>query len=680
MADGETTRLGLPVVPPTVSYEEIMNNPALAGYSDAQKQAYWAEQQAKVNLAVTPATAAPSPPPPQLPVGDTGSIWAAGGDPGAAGQAPGATRLGLPARTPGPGAPTMIDPTKVPGYKAPTAPVDPLKEAYRIATTDPGKLTPEQAWMIHQNTKAQNAALMAANPDLGVARTSQWQSGTTDTNQTTKGLSETTATRTSDTTSGQTTHGMQETQLSPEAKASVQKEVELAGQRGQVEQALGLAQAKGASDSAAILGGWAEQQKGLAAEQIRAQAEQTKRLEQLDQSVQKANREYSIAAQNLDPNRLFSGPKKWLSAIALGLGAYGASLARTPNFAQQIIDQAIARDIDAQKVAIQGKRDELSFAQQIYRDQRARFTDDNAARQATYGAMYNVISTQLLERAQRMKGTEYAKQAEAHALELQQNAQQRMSSALQQEARTVSSGGTEGTSITTGTEAATTQSLQQTTGRTSTTQSGGTASRTPGLGAGGLIEDPIKALGDFSGDLAAAQKTFPDRGAPTKSDEESARKATDQVGGYLELISQAQRLRELNDLTSGVSGWIDKKIRWSEAAKDRAVSKFGFFNAVKLATTGVNARQDEMERQDAAYESGNWSAKSLNQALDEQMRSARLSIGARLQVLQPRLREELIDRLRAGGMSPSEIAEIQSGRSNTAPNQATRLGLTTPTD
>jgi hypothetical protein len=69
------------------------------------------------------------------------------------------------------------------------------------------------------------------------------------------------------------------------------------------------------------------------------------------------NENQAAAAQRVDPNRLFHGKNGAAvaigSALMAGLGAYGSTLARGPNYAQQIIQSAIDRDIASQTDAIQ---------------------------------------------------------------------------------------------------------------------------------------------------------------------------------------------------------------------------------------------------------------------------------------------------------------------------------------
>lgn len=68
----------------------------------------------------------------------------------------------------------------------------------------------------------------------------------------------------------------------------------------------------------------------------------------------------AVANHKVDPNRLFSGNimAGIGAAIAIGLGAGAATLAGTRNFAQEQINAAIDRDIDAQKA----ERDKLGMA------------------------------------------------------------------------------------------------------------------------------------------------------------------------------------------------------------------------------------------------------------------------------------------------------------------------------
>lgn len=79
----------------------------------------------------------------------------------------------------------------------------------------------------------------------------------------------------------------------------------------------------------------------------------------LQQTTQQA-----IDKQQIDPKRYFQGVtggfRHAMMALAQGLGALGAAYAHTPNFAQQIVQNTIDRDIAAQKSELGKKQNLLS--------------------------------------------------------------------------------------------------------------------------------------------------------------------------------------------------------------------------------------------------------------------------------------------------------------------------------
>ena len=94
----------------------------------------------------------------------------------------------------------------------------------------------------------------------------------------------------------------------------------------------------------------AQQQQVQAIQQQVAQAQATR-----DQALA----EYS--SSKVDPSRIFSGGvgvlKSIGAALAAGAGAWGATIGHTRNFAQEIIDSAVNRDIAAQEAEIRIKKD-----------------------------------------------------------------------------------------------------------------------------------------------------------------------------------------------------------------------------------------------------------------------------------------------------------------------------------
>jgi len=101
-------------------------------------------------------------------------------------------------------------------------------------------------------------------------------------------------------------------------------------------------------------------------ERLRQLTEQ--RVQQFEQTKNKLRADANSAKVN--PRRLFSGELGTLrtigAAIASAMGQYGAARAHTPNTAQQIIDGAIDRDIQAQQIEIQTKKEAADNALSEY--------------------------------------------------------------------------------------------------------------------------------------------------------------------------------------------------------------------------------------------------------------------------------------------------------------------------
>lgn len=81
----------------------------------------------------------------------------------------------------------------------------------------------------------------------------------------------------------------------------------------------------------------------------------TRDMQQLEQALEE------VRTAKVEPTRKFSGVGGTISlitsAIAGGLGALGAGLARTPNFALDVINRAIDRDVAAQESELAKKKD-----------------------------------------------------------------------------------------------------------------------------------------------------------------------------------------------------------------------------------------------------------------------------------------------------------------------------------
>lgn len=115
----------------------------------------------------------------------------------------------------------------------------------------------------------------------------------------------------------------------------------------------------------------AKDRAALAAQHQREQAQMLseieKRVKQDEQLYEQARKEY--AESKVNPERIFQGKEGTLRALtyalSAGLGAFGATLGRTENFAQKAIDNIIEQDIRAQEaeIAIRGKNADNALAQ-----------------------------------------------------------------------------------------------------------------------------------------------------------------------------------------------------------------------------------------------------------------------------------------------------------------------------
>lgn len=69
-----------------------------------------------------------------------------------------------------------------------------------------------------------------------------------------------------------------------------------------------------------------------------------------DKDIAHAKAEAMFTESRVDPDRYMKG--NWLATLGMAFGAFGASLGKTPNFAQEFVQNRIAQDIRAQELAI----------------------------------------------------------------------------------------------------------------------------------------------------------------------------------------------------------------------------------------------------------------------------------------------------------------------------------------
>lgn len=134
----------------------------------------------------------------------------------------------------------------------------------------------------------------------------------------------------------------------------------------------------------------------------------------------------AVARQTVDPRRLFHGDSGTLnaitSAIAVGLGAFGASLTGGPNYAHQIVQASIDRDIQAQEDAIRRRGDNANNAMSNF--MRAHGMDADEARTAVKAIAQQYAGSLAQIQAARMGSLDAQQKAAEFAAKMQQDSNQ----------------------------------------------------------------------------------------------------------------------------------------------------------------------------------------------------------------------------------------------------------------
>lgn len=100
----------------------------------------------------------------------------------------------------------------------------------------------------------------------------------------------------------------------------------------------------------------------------------------------------------LDPQHFWaeqSTPQTLMNVVGMALGAFGASVRGGPNFAQQIIDNAISRDIDAQKQNFENTKAAYNAKVSAYGLARQAGLDDEDATKAAYAMAHQNFADQI---------------------------------------------------------------------------------------------------------------------------------------------------------------------------------------------------------------------------------------------------------------------------------------------
>jgi hypothetical protein len=138
------------------------------------------------------------------------------------------------------------------------------------------------------------------------------------------------------------------------------------------------------------------QMQQLESKRLVAEADRTKALAETEAEVRAAAEE--AKAMRVDPNKFYHDRGTLgtiLAALSVGAGAYASAMTGGRNYALDIIENAIARDIDAQKSAIEGKRADVAEKRNLFQTMRQRFGDERQAEEAAKNAMRQSIVDKL---------------------------------------------------------------------------------------------------------------------------------------------------------------------------------------------------------------------------------------------------------------------------------------------
>lgn len=146
--------------------------------------------------------------------------------------------------------------------------------------------------------------------------------------------------------------------------------------------------------------------------------ERQARMEEQSKLQNKLQAEHAQMAANVDPNRLVKD-KRMVFGLAAAFGAFGAGLNHTANFALDSINAAVDRDFEAQKGMVAAKKDQMSYAQQVYDNYRAQYGDTLVAKKYARADVMEALSTTIMSRTYANQGD----QAQATATDLQDQLQ-----------------------------------------------------------------------------------------------------------------------------------------------------------------------------------------------------------------------------------------------------------------
>lgn len=170
--------------------------------------------------------------------------------------------------------------------------------------------------------------------------------------------------------------GKQQAAVEKQAQIAAERQEAIAGEMGNLEAAM------------------ATQQEAQRAREQDVAKQVKGRVSAFNQAVEAAN------SATIDPDRWYRDSeggtfgRRLGSAVAMALGAVGSAFTRGPNYAMQIIQSAIDRDLMSQRAELAKKQAGVGMAQNAVQMAREQFSDEQARGAAEQAAM--------LSRAQRM--------------------------------------------------------------------------------------------------------------------------------------------------------------------------------------------------------------------------------------------------------------------------------------
>lgn len=375
--------------------------------------------------------------------------------------------------------------------------------------------------------------------------------------------------------------------------------------------------------------------RGQALEQETAAAQkrqevQTAELMRRQTEVDKASKDYVKAAQSIDPNRIMSGGRGVLAALAMAAGAYGATLGKTQNFAQQIIDHALDRDLSAQQMALSGKKDALTQSQQAFQNYRSIYQDDAAARAAVRADAREMFATQLESIGSKMKGTEQ----QTNILNLRDQLLLDNNRLRQEQAERAAG------------------RVQQST----TTQSG-----VAGAGTGDVLERYTKA--------AAAAKGINEqsKGGPDNSDKELYNASSKAAAPWLAVFQESERLKQL----AGKTNWAERKNPFDAEGGKFRNADIALQASFLQAITGAAFSPEQKEAAMALVHEGAVTSEQYQHKIQAMQSFLVNQIQSHTAAMHPDLQQQYYNRLRAGKVDPELVRAISNG---TAPMSRAESG------